>query len=127
MNASTNCKGCRYFANMHDSKGFLHYYCKSCQQNICSLMYCPVENPNEGYTFHWILCTDALPTETDGYVLALMPNESPYNGMQPFPNCKQTQRIELKHYAGDRWWGYGGSLGGADPIAWAYLPPFIGW
>jgi len=63
----------------------------------------------------WIKVTEKLPNESDGYMLVCMPNEFPYN---------QGQRVRLGQYTEcvKMWFGYGGSAGGATPIAWMPLP-----
>ena len=64
----------------------------------------------------WIEAEKQLPTESEGTVLALMPNKFPHN-----------QRIRMAKYSEfSKRWYYGdlNGVGGDDPIAWARLPIF---
>lgn len=73
----------------------------------------------------WILCTDKLPTEADGEVLICMPDVSPYNRKQPYPDAKQNKRVMIGKYSqySKRWYkGDMCAVGSADPIAWMPLP-----
>ena len=75
----------------------------------------------------WIEVEEELPTESEGTVLVLMPNKSPYNLKEPFVNAKHNQRVQTAKYSQfSKMWYFGdsNSVGGADPIAWARLPIF---
>lgn len=72
----------------------------------------------------WIFTNERLPKESDGQVLVCMPNEFPYNHTQPYPNCKQTQRVRTAHYSefSDTWYYEMGATSKDKPIAWMPLP-----
>ena len=75
----------------------------------------------------WIEVGEQLPTESEGTVLALMPNKFPHNQKEPFRNAKHNQRIRMAKYSEfSKRWYYGdlNGVGGDDPIAWARLPIF---
>ena len=73
----------------------------------------------------WILCSERLPTESDGKVLICYPNNPPYNTLEPIPNAKKTRRVGTGQYSefSKRWYhGDMMGVGGTDPIAWMPLP-----
>ena len=72
----------------------------------------------------WIPVTESLPKESDGTVLVCMPDVSPYNEAQPYPNCEISQRVRTGTHSehSGRWYYENGGVGGNDPIAWMPLP-----
>jgi len=71
----------------------------------------------------WIPVSERLPKESDGLVLVCMPDKSPYNITQHFPNCKVLQRVKMASHSEytNNWYS---SMGGYvdEPLAWMPLP-----